>query len=546
MKNRTALGLFTTPSRVVLLLAVSLAVVAPLSAASAPEQDEKIDYATIGAIRQEAMNRSQAMDHVSWLADVYGPRLTGSPAMDQAKDWVISKFEEWGLENIHIERFPVGKGWSIKRFSAHMLEPQVQPIIGYPKSWSSSTDGVITADVVHVQIESEEDFEQYRGNLEGKIVLTQPARVVEMLEADLVLRMDEEMMDEAETMPVTAPRGRPGSGSSDFRSAMALRQKIQEFFLEEDAAALLDRGSDSAWVSGGSNLSWQTQRTDGGTIFVGSGGSRGEDAGQGLPTATLAVEHYNRMIRVLEKGVPVRMELDIQTEFYDEETENGFNLIAEIPGTDLAHEVVMIGAHLDSTHAATGATDNATGVAAMMEVMRIFKELGIQPRRTLRIALWGAEEQGWVGSRSYVKTHFADPATMELKPEYENLSAYFNIDNGTGRIRGIWLEGNLGVKPIFKQWIEPLEDLGVTTIGPRAVRGTDHGAFDEVGLPGFQFMQDRVEYRARTHHSNMDVYDRVQAEDMVVTAAVAAVFAYNAAMRDEKLPREAMPRPRTR
>ena len=546
MKNRAVLGLITTPSGIALLLIISLAVVAPLSAASPPPwQDEKIDYATIGAIRQEGLNRSQAMDHVSWLADVYGPRLTGSPAMDQARDWVISKFEEWGLDNIHEERFAFGKGWSIERFSAHMLEPQVQPIIGYPKSWSSSTDGVITADVVHVQIESEEDFEQYRGNLEGKIVLTQPARVVEMLEADLVLRMDEAMMAEAEMMPIPVPRG-AGGRSNDFRSAMALRQKIQDFFLEEDAAALLDRGSDSAWVSGGSNLSWQTQRTDGGTIFVGRGGSRDETAGQGVPTVTLSVEHYNRMIRILEKGVPVRMELNIQTNFYDEVTENGFNLIAEIPGTDLAHEIVIIGAHLDSTHAATGATDNATGVAAMMEVMRIFKELGIQPRRTLRIALWGAEEQGLVGSRAYVKTHFADPATMELKPDYENLSAYFNIDNGTGRIRGIWLEGNLGAKPVFEQWIEPLHDLGVTTIGPRQVRGTDHGSFDAVGLPGFQFMQDRVEYRARTHHSNMDVYDRVQAEDMLVTATVAAVFAYNAVMRDEKLPREAMPKPRTR
>jgi hypothetical protein len=546
MKIGAVFGQTSSRSRITLLLAVSIAFLAPLAtASSAAQQEEKLDYAMIGAIRQEALTNSQAMDHVSWLADVYGPRLTGSPAMDQARDWVISKFEEWGLENIHEERFPVGKGWSIERFSAHMLEPQVQPIIGYPKSWSSSTDGIITADVVHVQIESEEDFDKYRGQLEGKIVLTQPARVVEMLEADLVLRMDEAMLKEAETMPIPTPRG-AGGRSMDFRRAMTLRQKIQDFYLEEGVAALLDRGSDSAWVSGGSDLSWRTQRTDGGTIFVGSGGSRGDDAGQGVPTATLAVEHYNRMIRILEKGVPVRMELNIQTKFYDEADMNGYNLIAEIPGTDLADEIVIIGAHLDSVHAATGATDNATGVATMMEVMRIFKELGIQPRRTLRIALWGAEEQGLVGSRDYVKRHFADPATMELKPDYDNLSAYFNLDNGTGRVRGIWLEGNLGVKPIFEQWIEPLRDLGVTTIGPREVRGTDHGSFDAVGLPGFQFMQDRVEYRARTHHSNMDVFDRVQAEDMLVTSAVAAVFAYNAAMRDEKLPREAMPAPRTR
>src|SRR5262249_17918156 len=261
----------------------------------------------------------------------------------------------------------------------------------------------------------------------------------------------------------------------------------------------------------------------------------------------LAVEHYNRMIRVLDKGVPVKVELNIQVQFHDEKDKNGFNIIAEIPGTDLKDEVVMIGAHFDSHHSGTGATDNAAGSATMMEALRILKAVGARPRRTIRIGLWGGEEQGLIGSRAYVKEHFADPAALkdkgQLKPEYENLSVYFNIDNGTGGIRGIWMQENMGVRRILEQWIETLKKLGVTVLGPGSVSSTDHVAFDAVGLPGFQFIQERLEYNSRTHHSNMDTIDHVQRDDMVQMATVAAVFAYNAAMRDQKLPRKALPAP---
>jgi carboxypeptidase Q len=307
--------------------------------------------------------------------------------------------------------------------------------------------------------------------------------------------------------------------------------------------AIFDRGPDNYMDSGGSQLSWQTQRPDGGTVFVGPGGPRDERAGTGLPQVTLAVEHYNRMVRVLDRGLPVKVELNVETTFHDEDGMNGFNVIAELPGTDLADEVVVIGAHFDSTHAATGATDNASGSAAMMEAMRILTVLGIKPRRTIRIGLWGGEEEGIIGSREYVKAHFGDAQTMTLLPDHDTLAAYFNIDNGTGRIRGVWLQENLAVAPIFQQWMEPLHDLGVTTLGPRSVGGTDHLPFNAVGLPGFQFIQDRLEYRARTHHSNMDVYDRIQRDDMVQMATVAAIFAYNAAMRDARLPRPALPKP---
>ena len=514
----------------------------PAAAQTRASGAEELDYAMMGKIREEGLNRSQVMDHISWLSDVYGPRLTGSPAIKQASEWAQGKFEEWGLANIHEEEFEFGKGWSLVRFNANMLEPQVQPLIGYPQSWTSSTEGTVTADVVHVSIQSADDFDEYRGKLGGKIVLTQPVRQVQMLNGRLVLRMTDAELAEAETMPIPRARGGRGRGGRGG-SGPSLQEQIREFYLAEGVVATFNRGSNNFTAAGGSNLSWQTQRTDGGTVFPSGRGPRDETAGNITPGVTLAVEHYNRMMRVLDKGVPVKVELDVQTQFYDEEDMNGFNLIAEIPGTDLADEVVMIGAHFDSTHGATGATDNASGSAAMMEALRILQAVGARPRRTIRIALWGGEEQGLIGSREYVKRHFGDRETMELLPAHAKLSAYFNIDNGTGRARGVWMQSNMAVRNVFEQWIAPLNDLGVTTLGPRSVGGTDHTSFDAVGLPGFQFMQERLEYNSRTHHSNMDVYDRIQREDVVQIATVAAIFAYNAAIRDELMPRKALPSP---
>jgi hypothetical protein len=512
-------------------------------------QSEKLDYATIGKIRDEGLLRSEVMEHISWLSDVYGPRLTGSPAIQQASEWAMKKFAEWGLANIHQERWKFGKGWTLVKFSANLVEPQPQPLIGSPHEWSPGTKGDVTADVVRVQIASDADFAKYRGRLAGKIVLTQPPRPVRMLEGPIILKMTPEEVAEAETTPIPAARGtgaQPGGG----REAQAFRARLARFFADEGVVATFDRGSDSDMAAGGSDMAWQQQRPDGGTVFPVGAGARDENAGTGVPGVTLAVEHYNRMLRVLDKGLPVKVALNIEVRFDDPAADagasgmNGFNTIAEIPGTDLATEVVMLGAHFDSHPYATGATDNATGSAAMMEAMRILKAAGVKPRRTIRIALWGGEEQGLLGSRAYVREHFADPETMQLKPEHAKLAAYFNSDNGTGRVRGIWLQSNLAVRPIFEQWMAPLRDLGVTTLGPRSVTSTDHVSFDEVGLPGFQFLVDRLEYNARTHHSNMDVYDRVQRDDMVQQATVAAIFAYDAAMRDEKLPRKALPAPR--
>jgi carboxypeptidase Q len=513
---------------------------------AAQSVQERIDHATIQQIRDEGLSRSQVMDHISWLADVYGPRLTGGPGIMQASDWALKTFNEWGLANAHREHFPFGRGWSLERFHAQMIEPQVQPIIGVVGGWTPGTNGTITADVIHVQIDSEDDFERYRGKLAGQIVVMQPEREVRMLEGIIVSRMGEKEMAEAMTTPIPAARGGGGRGGrgGGRGGAPSLATRIQEFLRAEKVAAVFNRGSDSLQSSVGSGLSIMQQRADGGTVFPSGGGSRTSDPATVLPTVTLAVEHYNRMIRILEKGIPVKVELNIQTKFYDEPEQGlGFNTIAEIPGTDpkLKDEVVLIGAHLDSVAASPGATDNATGSAAVMEAMRILKTLGVQPRRSIRVALWGGEEQGLLGARAYVREHLGDQATMTLKPGHEKLSAYFNSDNGTGKVRGVWMQGNLAATPIFERWIEPLRDLGVETLAPRSVGSTDHAPFDQIGVPAFQFLVDRLEYNSRTHHSNMDFYDRVQREDMVQHATVIAVFAYNAAMRDEKLPRKALP-----
>jgi hypothetical protein len=506
-------------------------------AAVAAQAQPSVDLGTISRIKQEALTNSQVMDHVSWMSDVYGPRLSGTPQMEEASKWAMKRLTEWGLANVHQERFAFGQGWKVERFSAHLVEPQVQPIIGFPRTYSPSTKGAVTADVMRVDIRSEADFARYTGKLRGKIVLPQGARRVRMLDDRVVLRMDEDDIAEALTTPVPEAGGAGGAGRAGDLAA-----KVAQFYVSEGVVALLERGSESDLSAGGSDLSWQTQRTDGGTIFPRSGGSRDPKAPAQVPSATIAVEHYNRMIRLLDKGLPVKVELNISTTFYPEAagTPNGINTIAEIPGTDLADEVVILGAHFDSHPYATGATDNATGSSAMMEAVRIIRSLGLRPRRTIRVALWGAEEQGLLGSRAYVAQHYGNASDGTAKPDHAKVAAYYNLDNGTGRIRGIWGQGNLGAMALFKQWIESVTDLGVEIIGPRTVGSTDHASFENAGLPGFQFVQERLEYNSRTHHSNMDFVDRVQREDLVQQAAVAAVFAWYSANWPEKLPRKAV------
>jgi hypothetical protein len=516
-------------------------------AAQAPE---RVDADAIARIREQGLKQSKVMDHLFQMTDVHGPRLTGSPGFEAAGDWAVATLKSWGLQNARKERWPYGTGWSLSAFHATMTAPQTMPIIGLPKAWSAGTKGTVTAEVVRPSITTAEEAANWKGKLRGKIVLTQPAREVRMLEGRIVLRMNDKDIEEALSVP--APRGGGAGAAGAGRGAAAGGRaagagrggaaafNVNQFFADEGVVALFDRGANSDMSAGGSDLSWQTQRTDGGTVFVSgaAGGGRAAAPNTGLPQVTIAVEHYNRMVRLLDAKVPVTVELNVDAKFHPETAErpNGFNIIADMPGTDLANEIVLIGGHFDSWHGATGATDNATGCAAMMEVLRILKDAGLKPRRTIRIALWGGEEQGLLGSRAYADQYLGPPDAP--KPGQALHSAYFNLDNGTGKVRGIWMQSNPNVAPVFKAWIAPLKDLGVEILGPRSVASTDHTNIDRTGVPGFQFVQERLEYNSRTHHSNMDFYDRVQVEDLKQTATVAAVFAYHTAMRDQKLPRK--------
>lgn len=508
--------------------------------------EDKADLAAIWKIKDEGLNRSQVMDILSYLTDVHGPRLTGSPNIRKAQEWAQKKFRDWGLENIHAERFEFGRGWTLKKFSAHMVEPSYSPLIAFPKAWTPATHGVVRGEAIRVDINTEADLEKYRGKLKGLFVLTQPLRQVDAHFSAQGVRYTDEELQTLGTMPEPSQAGRFGQQFRGRPGAVSrqLVRKINDFYVSEDVAALLEPG-----------------RGDGGTIFVSSGGERTKDARPVAPQVVLAGEHYNRICRILDKKMKVELELEVQAEFLEQDLDD-YNVLAEIPGTDKKDELVMLGAHFDSWHSGTGATDNAAGSAVAMEAMRILKELGLKTRRTIRIGLWSGEEQGLLGSRAYINEHFASrpspsrdlerdsdeyrrisQARPTLKPGHAKLAGYFNLDNGTGKIRGIYLQGNEEVRPIFEAWLAPFKDMGATTLSIRNTGGTDHLSYDGVGLPGFQFIQDAVEYDTRTHHSNMDVYDRIQRGDMMQASVIMASFVYHAAMREEKLPRKPLPKP---
>jgi carboxypeptidase Q len=521
------------------LFVVVCACVAIEVVALAGQPTERVDTAAIAKIRTEGLEKSQVMDTMFWLTDRYGPRLTGSPYFEEAGDWAVKTLQSYGVENVHKERWKFGRGWTLTSFHATMTEPRVAPMIGAVKAWSPGTPGSITADVVRADIASEADAEKYRGKLKGKIVLTQPERSVRMFEQGdgTVLRYSDnggKWEKEALTMPPPAAP-RPPRETNTFN--------VNEFYKSEGVVALFDRGANSDLAAGGSDLTWQQQHPDGGTFAAqAAAGSSATSATTDAvpPQIVLAVEHYNRMVRLLDHNQQVTVELNVGVKFTEENEKtaamSGFNIIGEIPGTDKKDEVVLLGAHFDSWQSATGATDNAAGSAAMMEALRIIKAAGLRPRRTIRIALWGGEEGGLLGSKDYAAEHLGTKDAP--KPEAAKLSAYFNLDNGTGKVRGIWMQGNRFVEPIFRAWIAPLKDLGVTILGPRSVSQTDHVSFDLLGIPAFQFVQERYEYNARTHHTDMDVLDRVQPDDMKQIATVAAVFAWQAANRDQMLPRK--------
>lgn len=504
-------------------------------AAPALAQDEAVDQAAVAKIRDEAFNRSQVMTLMSYLTDVHGPRLTGSPIARRAADYTTAQLKGWGMSNVHLESFPFGRGWTNDKFYAQVTEPVAFAVIGYPQAWTPGTNGLVKSEIVYVRIDSEADFAKYRGRLTGKIVMFAPMRPVDPRYTPLATRRTDDDLARMAAAPMPNPTalGPRQSGPRTAADSIAQRQlQMQQavavrrasFIADEKVAAILEPG-----------------RGDGGTVFTPNGASRDPKSPATTPVITVAIEHYGRILRTLEKNVPVRMELDVKNTFYDADL-TSFNIIAEIPGTDpaLKDEVVMLGAHFDSWHAGTGATDNAAGSAAMLEAVRILRATGLKPKRTVRIALWTGEEQGLLGSRAWVKEHYGVKDT--LKADASKFSVYFNLDNGTGAIRGVYEQGNAAAAPIFNAWMKPFEDKGVKTLTLANTGGTDHLAFDGIGLPGFQFIQDEVEYGTRTHHSNMDTYERVQDADMKLNSAVIASFVYHAANRPGLFPRKVAPK----
>jgi carboxypeptidase Q len=506
-----------------------LLAVIPLGA----QAPDTADLNAIYQIKDEGFNHSQVMDTMSYLTDVYGPRLTNSPNIKQAADWTMGKMKEWQLANVHLEPWgPFGKGWSNERFSLQAISPRPFPLIAYAKAWTPGTNGMVTAEAVWAPIQKEEDIEKYRGKLKGKFVLTaQQPEIPSRTEAQFHRYTDAELAEEA-TEPV-AVREAAEERRARFRMQRELNQKIQKFLVEEGVAV---------WIEPSSG--------DDGTVWAQSGGGRDPKDPAAPCRVAVANENYGRLVRMLEKKVPVTLQADIQNKFYEDDL-NSFNIIGEIPGSDKARagEIVMVGAHFDSWHAGTGATDNGAGSGVMLEVMRILKATGVKLRRTVRIGLWTGEEQGLLGSKAYVKQHFADwepgatadTEKIKILPEHARLDAYYNVDNGSGKIRGIYLQGNEAIAPLFSQWMEPFHNLGMTTLTIRNTGGTDHLSFDAVGLPGFQFVQDPLDYDSRTHHSNMDVYERIQEPDMEQMAVIVASFVYLTANRDDMVPRKPLP-----
>ncbi len=524
---------------------------APASAAPAVTWPSIPDLEFVTRLRQEEFGHSQVMEIMSHLTDDIGPRLTGSPNMKKANEWTRDQFTQWGLVNAHLEPWGTfGRGWAYQLCEVRMVAPDYMQFMAFPEAWTPGTNGSLRADVVRMIATTTADLDKYKGKLAGKIVLFGETRIPDPSEKPLFRRNDADDLARVALFerpsfpgpPAQRPGG-PGNPRAELRERQRFAQELPKFFADEKVAAVLD----ITRVPG-----------EDGTMFVQSGGSYEKGKTMAVPRITIAVEDFGRVARLLDKKVPVEVEMNVEATFYDDD-DKAYNTLAEIPGADpnLKDQVVMLGGHLDSWHAGEGATDNGAGSVVAMESVRLLKKLGVQPRRTIRVALWSGEEEGLFGSRGYVKEHFgsrpestrpedqAVPAFMrppagplELKPEQKQISVYFNLDNGAGKIRGIYLQENALVRPIFEKWMEPFRDLGMTTLTMRNTGSTDHVSLDAVGIPAFEFLQDPLDYGTLTHHSNLDVYEHIRPDDLEQASVIEAGFVYNAAMCDEMIPRK--------
>ena len=501
---------------------------------------DKVDLEMVTRIRYEGFRNSKVMEIASGLMDGIGPRLTGSPNMKRANEWTRDQLTSFGLSNAHLESWgPFGRGWANEYINVRMTSPDTAPLIAYAKAWTPGTNGVLKGKCIRVKIENKKDFDKYRGKLAGLIAIFGPDPEVKTITQPMFERLGEKEL--ADIGQYQIPSEKQAFRYRQYIKRMQFIKELNKFLADEKVLALVDHGYGSF---------------GGGTVFVQSGGSWKADETVTVPGITVALEQWGRIARLLEQKKDVELELNVTNNFSDADPMQ-YNTVAEIPGTDKKDELVMVGAHLDSWHSGTGATDNGAGSVVMMEVMRILKALDVKPRRTIRIALWSGEEQGLLGSQNYVQQHFGSRPPLDepdykgmptllrreagpvtLKAEQAKVSAYFNVDNGSGKIRGVYLQENAAEAPLFEAWMQPFKDLGMTTLTMRNTGGTDHLSFDAVGIPGFQFIQDPLDYDTRTHHSNMDVYDRLQADDLKQAAVIVASFVYNAAMRDATLPRK--------
>ncbi len=528
---------------------------------------EEVDLSIVHRIKQEAFQNGKVMEHMFYLTDVNGPRLSGSPGYKSAADWAAGRLKEWGLANAGLESWgKFGRSWTMKKFEAHVVEPFYTPISGFPHAWSESTAGRIKAEVVYApvffpwedEIRSDPSkviervklyAQKNKGKFRGKIVMTDPLREYDQPKEPPSDRLDEEELETVSEAPepyafnpIQWPvTSLPEDPVQRDRFLESLPLEIEADYWEQQQKALntLIVFLNEEGAAGNFTAS---RRGIGGTFYAIEAASH--RAGSPVPVASIAVqrEQYGRIARLIEKKISVTVEMELQVDFPESEVD-GWDVIGEIPGNKKKDEIVMLGAHLDSWHSGTGATDNAAGSAVVLEAMRILKTLNLKMDRTVRLALWDGEEQCLCGSRAYVNQHFADPFTMKLTPEHSKISGYFNLDNGTGKIRGVYLQGNDMMRPIFEQWFEPFADLKAKTITIQNTTGTDHLSFDAVGIPGFQFIQDPLEYDQRTHHSNIDVFDHIVPADLMQASAIMASFVYNAATRPELLPRKPLPKP---
>lgn len=523
---------------------VRLVLVSFVLALGAAAQEEKVDLDMVSKIRYEGFRNSKIMEIASGLMDGIGQRLTGSPNVKRANEWTRDKLTEFGLSNAHLEAWsPFGRGWANQYVNVRMMGPDIATLIAYPRAWTPGTNDAVQAQVVRVEIhltpgEMARDMAKYKGKLAGKIVLYGDDPEIKLPTDALARRLDEKALSQINEYAI--PSERNDQRFREFQRRGRLARQISKFFADEGVLAVIEHSRGN---------------TGGGTVYV-DGGTYKVGQTVNVPWLIMATEHWTRIARLLQQKKDVQLEVNVKNTFYDD-ANTQYDTIAEIPGGDKKDEIVMLGAHLDSWWSGTGATDNGAGTVVMMEAVRILKALGVKPRRTIRIGLWTGEEQGLLGSQWYVAQHFGsrppskdperqgdptvtrrDAGPVTTKPEQAKVSVYFNVDNGSGKIRGVFMQENAAVEPIFEAWMKPFRDLGMDTLAMRNTGGTDHLSFDAVGIPGFQFIQDPLDYDTRTHHSNMDVYDRLQADDLKQMAVIVATFVYNAAMRDQMFPRK--------